>query len=193
MSTLSYPGPVNDFEDDVPGGDLPVPDRVGDRLAPRQPLPDTLDGPPDLRIGAPEKESARQALKQHHGDGRIDAEEFHSRIHALGEIRTRNELTRLFADLPAPHPELPGTSNPDPGPAIPRTGSDDEFTSFHSAMLALLGLGLPVAVVLGLVYDALWALAVPVAVSVLMFLLRHSVRVAEERGRSTERARLTRR
>ncbi|MFI6761609.1 hypothetical protein ACIBF5_20970 [Micromonospora sp. NPDC050417] len=58
-----------------------------------------------------------------------------------------------------------------------------EYTSFHSAMLILLGLGLPVAVVLGLVYDIWWVLAVPVAVSMLMMLFRHSIRTAEERGR----------
>ncbi|MFK3985128.1 DUF1707 domain-containing protein [Micromonospora sp. NPDC050397] len=176
---------MDDFADDVPGEDRPVPQRTEDGLASWQPLPDTLGGPPDLRIGKPERESARWALEQHHREERIDAEEYHSRRRDLDETRTRSELARLFADLPTPHPSLPDPSNP--VTPTPSTGPNEEFTSFHSAMMALLGLGLPVAVVLGLMYDVLWVLGIPVAASVLMFLYRHSVRTAEQRGRN-ERA-----
>jgi hypothetical protein len=77
------------------------------------------------------------------------------------EARTQAELPQTFADLPAPHPSLPGL----PGPSA---DIDDDIPPLAMSICAALLLGMPVAVVLGFVYGAWWTLAVPVTLSVAM-------------------------
>jgi uncharacterized protein DUF1707 len=133
----------------------------------------------DLRIGAPEREAARDALDEHLEAERLTDAEHEQRCAAAEAARTRSELMRLFEDLPEPHPYLPS--------AAPATKDDDEDVSALGwAVGILLGFGLPVAVVLGVVYDAWWSLAVPVGVGVLMVYVEHLLNRKREPSAPTE-------
>ncbi|WBB81120.1 DUF1707 domain-containing protein [Micromonospora sp. WMMD882] len=127
--------------------------------------PDLVE-PPGIRIGTPERRAAKEALEEHHDEDRLDDAELARRVTECERAGTRAELLRLFADLPLPHPELP--------PVTPaRPGADDDFPPIAQAVFLTLTLGLPVAVVLGIVNGAWWALAVPVAVTVVMTYVEH--------------------
>jgi len=140
-----YPRPVTNSEDLLP--------RVDQSAA-------------DLRIGAPERESAREALEEHLLAERLDAAEHDQRWAACETARTRSELLHVFADLPAPHPDLSESSGPP-------TDADEEVSLLGWTVGLALILGLPVAVVLGFAYNAWWGLAVPVCVSVAMLYTEH--------------------
>ncbi|MDI6105405.1 DUF1707 domain-containing protein [Actinoplanes sp. NEAU-A12] len=124
----------------------------------------------DLRIGTPERASAEDALETHFVAKRLASADYERRMAACRSAHTRSELMKIFADLPVPHPELPAAVMPvameaaNEGPPMPM--------SFFAGCLTL-GLGLPVAVVLGFVYGMWWALAVPVALTVVMAYVEH--------------------
>ena len=70
-----------------------------------------FDDPPDspdpgrrasLRASDAEREQAAEALRGHHGDGRLTDDELEQRLHAAYRARTAGELRGLFADLPGP-------------------------------------------------------------------------------------------
>ncbi len=121
--------------------------------------------PVDLRIGTPERESARDALEEHLIAKRLDAAEHERRLAAVDGAATRAELMMLFRDLPPPHPVEPA----------PAAGSkpDEDMPPLAWAGCLTLVLGIPVAVVLGFVYGVWWTLAVPVVVPVVMAYVEH--------------------
>ena len=132
---------------------------------------DPAGGPPDpadLRIGTPERQMAIEALETHLTAQRLDSAEYERRVQACERARTQAELLRIFADLPVPHPQLPSAA---PRPATPE--EDDNLPPVAVAGCLTLGLGVPVAIVFGVVYGAWWALAVPVAVTVVMSYAEH--------------------
>src|SRR6476660_3883850 len=97
--------------------------RVGNVSAPAS-GPD----PSRLRIGDTERNSAMDALSEHLGKGRIDLDEFGTRSAQITQARTVAELRALFADLPPPHPTLPGPAAPairPATPAVPRGASPE--------------------------------------------------------------------
>jgi len=79
----------------------PVPDRTAPASSP---------GPPPLRIGTAERESAAKALDAHLEAGRLGVEEYADRSAAAAVATVASELQALFVDLPEPHPTLPGTA-----------------------------------------------------------------------------------
>ncbi|SCG39435.1 DUF1707 SHOCT-like domain-containing protein [Micromonospora coxensis] len=126
-----------------------------------------LSGPaPEVRVGTPERRAAEAALEVHLSERRLDSDEFTRRVEACEQASTRAELLRVFADLPAPHPEMPSA-------AVRATEPEDDIPPVAVAGCLALGLGLPVAVVLGWVYGTWWALAVPVAATVAMAYIEH--------------------
>ncbi|MFI6231370.1 DUF1707 domain-containing protein [Micromonospora echinospora] len=131
--------------------------------------------PPALRIGAPERQVARDALEVHLDEERLDADEFARRIAACEQAADQTELLRIFADLPAPRPQLPSAEAP--------AEADEDIPPGPLAGCLALGLGIPVAIVVGAVYGAWWALAVPVAVTVTMAYVEHLRRPAPDRTR----------
>ncbi|MDQ7906309.1 DUF1707 domain-containing protein [Phytohabitans sp. ZYX-F-186] len=119
-----------------------------------------------LRVGTPEFDAAREALAEHVAAKRIDSAEAELRLEACKETRTQGELLRLFADLPEPHPDLPGLPPPLP---LRKTGDDpDDIPLYAAANILAILLGEPVAIVLAIVYDKWWLIAVPVAFCVLL-------------------------
>jgi Domain of unknown function (DUF1707) len=74
----------------------------------------------EVRIGTAERESAAKALNAHLEAGRLGVEEYADRSATAANAVTAKELSALFTDLPAPHPELPGAPTAvAPRPAAP--------------------------------------------------------------------------
>ncbi|MEJ3749492.1 DUF1707 domain-containing protein [Actinomycetes bacterium KLBMP 9797] len=118
-----------------------------------------------LRIGAPERRLARLALDEHLADERLDEREYQRRLGACQEARNRAELREVFADLPPPHPAL--LDSPD------ELDENADLPAIAIAGCGTLLLGLPVAVVYGIVYDAWWVLAVPVGVVIALLIVNY--------------------
>jgi hypothetical protein len=129
-------------------------------------LQDTPAARLKLRVGLPEFATAVATLREHLAEERIDSAEFERRVEALKATTTQGELLRVFADLPEPHPDLPGL----PPPLLMRkTGDgDDDLPIWGAACIMAIMLGEPVAIVLGVIYGWWWLLAVPVAFCVLL-------------------------
>lgn len=53
-----------------------------------------------FRIGDKERDEAIAQLREHHGDGRLDVEEFDERMSSALQARTLDDLAALFDDLP---------------------------------------------------------------------------------------------
>lgn len=126
-------------------------------------------------IGTPEREAARRALDVHLADDRLDQIDYQRRLGACQEARTRAELLQVFADLPGPRPDLPDLDS----------DTDEDMPALAVAGCATIGLGLPVAIVLGIIYGAWWGLAVPVAVVVLLTIVNW---ILDRSGRRPEAA-----
>ena len=62
-----------------------------------------------MRIGEAERAEAQRALQDHLGAGRLQVAEFVERFAAAADATTAAEIAALFADLPPPHPKLPGS------------------------------------------------------------------------------------
>jgi hypothetical protein len=62
-----------------------------------------------MRIGEAERAEAQRALQSHLNAGRLQIAEFVERFAVAADAVTAAEIAALFADLPAPHPKLPGT------------------------------------------------------------------------------------
>lgn len=56
---------------------------------------------PNLRASDADREATADRLRQHHTDGRIDAEEFQERLDKCYAAKTVGELAELTRDLPA--------------------------------------------------------------------------------------------
>jgi Domain of unknown function (DUF1707) len=76
-----------------------------------------------LRVGDAERYQAASALGEHFATGRLDQEEYDTRVKDAYAARTRADLQRLFADLPAPAPFRP-TSPPSSGWAAGRAARE---------------------------------------------------------------------
>jgi hypothetical protein len=61
-----------------------------------------------VRIGDADRNAAVEALGDHLTTGRLDLEEYGTRSALANTARTVGDIHALFADLPAPHPMLPG-------------------------------------------------------------------------------------
>lgn len=69
-------------------------------------LPDPV--PADqLRVGDSERQQAVSALGDHYAAGRLDQDEYDTRVQVAYASRTRVELRGLFGDLPEPAPFRP--------------------------------------------------------------------------------------
>lgn len=60
-----------------------------------------------VRIGDRERDQATDCLREHMAAGRLDPAEFDHRIEIALTARYAEDLRPLFADLPAPRPDLP--------------------------------------------------------------------------------------
>lgn len=65
-----------------------------------------------MRVSNEERNRAVAALDVHLATGRLDLSEYGERCGRAAVAQTRGELEELFADLPAPHPDLSSASPP---------------------------------------------------------------------------------
>jgi hypothetical protein len=86
---------------------------------PPQTLPADL-----LRVGDAERQQAVGALGEHFATGRLDQDEYDTRVQAAYASRTRVDLQRLFGDLPEPVPFRPAAAEPPPGWQAGRAARD---------------------------------------------------------------------
>ncbi|GAB3451540.1 DUF1707 SHOCT-like domain-containing protein [Actinophytocola sediminis] len=84
---------------------------------------------PKIRIGDVERNGAMDALGEHLASGRIDLAEYDERCAVIMAARTRDQLEELFADLPAPHPDLSSAVRPAPPPRKPVRTSGTQATA----------------------------------------------------------------
>lgn len=59
----------------------------------------------DMRISDAERGAVQDRLRRAHAIGQLDLGEFDERVRSVWAARTRGELERVTADLPAPPPE----------------------------------------------------------------------------------------
>ena len=117
----------------------------------------------EIRISAAEREAALTALAEHHTTGRLPLGEYEARARVAAEAFVRSDLEPLFADLPAPHPDLSAAV------AAGRT----ERPAFLARLVVLFRIvaalfffvGLPVAVVLTVTNGWWWLIPVAVGMS----------------------------
>ena len=81
--------------------------------------------PDDLRVSDAERTTVQERLRRAVGDGQLDLHEFDLRVQSIWAAKTRGELVRVTADLPAPPPPPP--------PPAPRQvfSSDDAGTAMR--------------------------------------------------------------
>lgn len=74
-----------------------------------EPLPALPDPVPAdlLRVGDAERQQAVAALGEHYAAGRLDQDEYDTRVQRAYASRTRVDLQGLFGDLPEPAPFRP--------------------------------------------------------------------------------------
>jgi hypothetical protein len=79
---------------------------------------------PEIRVGDYERNAAMERLGNHFADGYLDIDEFSKRTEAAASAKTRAELGKLFADLPAETSSAhPQSTSPNP----PRLSPDQEL------------------------------------------------------------------
>ena len=99
--------------------------------------------------------------------GRLDILVNNAGAFLLGPLEQLSlEEFESLSTFPLPHPDL-RPQNP------PADAGDEDVTALGWTIGIALGFGLPVAVVLGIIYGAWWSLAVPVAVSVVLLYAEH--------------------
>lgn len=113
------------------------------------------------------------ALSEHLGKGRIDLDEFGTRSAQVTQARTVADLQALFADLPAPHPTLPGPPAPIRAAANPATPSagvparpDDTRTPAQRGAAVLLAASGIIALVLFFVVKTWLVFLIPALIAV---------------------------
>jgi hypothetical protein len=75
--------------------------------------------PDELRVSDAERAAVQEHLREAVGHGQLDLHEFDARVQTVWAARTRGELDRITADLPAPPP-------PPPPPARRHVFTDDD-------------------------------------------------------------------
>jgi TM2 domain-containing membrane protein YozV len=84
------------------------------------------DHPDSFRIGTAEREDAVRVLGEHFAEGRLNSDEYETRVSAAYEAENRAGLRPLFDDLPAPRPAclLPP---PEPFPLYPAAHPTQQY------------------------------------------------------------------
>lgn len=112
---------------------------------------------PSLRIGDAERDAVAAELREHYASGRLTLAEFGERIDAVLAARTREDLTRITADLPHVRP----AGGPLPSEQIARQaasgpgGGGQRGRHHHRGGLAALGTLLAALVTWLLVYQVI--------------------------------------
>jgi uncharacterized protein DUF1707 len=117
----------------------------------------------NVRIGDAERDESVTLLAQHFTAGRLSPAEHEDRRSRAVIAVIRSEIETLFADLPAPHPDMSAARPPQPTPAEIEAQQETPLSN----ALAVAGgvdllLGIPAGVILGFALG-LWWLLLPIA------------------------------
>jgi hypothetical protein len=123
-----------------------------------------------LRIGDTERNEARALLDIHLAEGRLSFGEHEERCMRAGAARVKLDVSDLFADLPAPHPDLSGVVRPsqpepkevvavtaDPEPT-PKPKSSPASNAFGVMAFLAFVAGLPTTIVVTIAWGAWWTI-----------------------------------
>ena len=108
---------------------------------PPQPLPADL-----LRVGDAERQQAVTALGEHFAAGRLDQDEYDTRVQAAYASRTRVDLQGLFGDLPEPVPFRPAVAEPPTGWQAGRSARERPRRAVPAAIPVLMAIAIFVGV-----------------------------------------------
>lgn len=127
---------------------------------------------PDLgiRVSDAERNLAVTALWEHLGTGRLRPGEHEERCALATAATTRVELEALFADLPAPHPDLSAAVAPT-GAAVESTESTPGDALAGVGVVVLM-FGTPAAIILTGKYGMWWTFFPVVGLVTLFFVLQ---------------------
>jgi hypothetical protein len=117
----------------------------------------------NVRIGDAERDESVALLAQHFTEGRLSPAEHEDRRSRAMIAVIRSEIETLFADLPAPHPDMSAAQPPQPTPAEIEARQETPLSN----VLAMAGgvdlfLGIPAGVILGFA-QGMWWLLLPIA------------------------------
>jgi hypothetical protein len=84
---------------------------------------------PGVRISDAERDQTVAALQEHYETGRLGPAEHEKRCALAAAAQTRGEIEVLFADLPAPHPDLSTAVLPVTQATPPQDG--EKLTASH--------------------------------------------------------------
>jgi hypothetical protein len=133
----------------------------------------------DIRISNAERDEAVSALGEHMATGRLTIAEYEERCGRAAAASTRGELEALFADLPAPHPDLSSATPPatlvrKAGQLVanPKQQADKRReTPASKALETIAGLsmliGIPGAILLT-IFAGLWWVFIPVGLTAIV-------------------------
>ena len=96
-------------------------------------------GENQLRIGTAERTAAMKALDEHLAAGRLGVEEYANRSAVAANATVVSELEGLFTDLPAPHPDLPGTDLVPPTKPVPAVAESGTLATRAGGILETWG------------------------------------------------------
>jgi hypothetical protein len=91
---------------------------------------------PDIRASDAERERVATLLRDHAGDGRLDADELGERLERAYAARTRGELDTLTSDLPARTPR----PAPEPRPAGVLARLGPQWATYLATMTLLVAI-----------------------------------------------------
>jgi hypothetical protein len=124
---------------------------------------------PTIRVSAAERDLAVTALWEHLGTGRLTPGEHEKRCVLAAAATTRADVEALFADLPAPHPDL--------SEAVAPTGTTTELRkstpgdTMAGVGIVVLMFGTPAAIILTAKYGMWWTFFAVVGLTTLFFVL----------------------
>jgi hypothetical protein len=112
-----------------------------------------------VRIGDAERDESVTLLAQHFTAGRLSPAEHEDRRAQAKAAVVRSEIEVLFADLPAPHPDMSAAQPPMPTKAEIEASLETPLSNaLFGAGGALIIIGVPVGIVLGFALGLWWLL-----------------------------------
>ncbi|HET9142762.1 DUF1707 domain-containing protein [Actinophytocola sp.] len=130
-----------------------------------------------IRIGDADRHDARELFDVHLEEGRLTPAEHEHRITLAGHAVTRGDLAKLFADLPAPHPDY--EDRPPPGTGLLETpwSSALEFAAGATFLF-----GMPTALLLTIFKGWWWLLIVFLVAGTVLGMLSAAAKKPREPG-----------
>ena len=89
--------------------------------------------PEDLRVSDAERQAVADRLRVAQEVGQLDIHEFDERVRSVWAARTRGELERVTADLPAPPPRAAAPARRPPGRCSPTPAAGSRCASSRSS------------------------------------------------------------